>query len=430
VSARVVVIGGGLAGLTAALRLEAAGHRVSLLESAASVGGRLRREVLEGVEFDTLSPLLPARSPELFALVSELGLAATVERSDLDIVTVRRGGRRRSLRLRTPVARGPLAWVRSRRARRLMRWYSDLLEPRTPERGTRFDDRSVEDWSRLYLGRRHSPRRFEPLLQTGFGLESKDTSRLALLLLLDAIGRPELGLALGLARLPGEIAKRLTDVRVRTRVTSIAADGRRVSTDAGDDLEADVVVLATPATEVSQLVPKLWPAEQLFFEAPHPYAPRVELLVAARLGARAVPRLAWVDPRDGGSLAGAVDGTRLADPASETRGVRLIARPERALAALDESDESVADELLDDAELLIPGLRGRVTGKRLLRSRDATPRFDVLRYRGIERVRAEQARHLDERRVVFCGDYLVGPHAEAAVTAGVRAADDVARFTS
>ena len=38
--AQVVVIGGGLGGLAAAVRLQAAGHRVTLVEARAMLGGR------------------------------------------------------------------------------------------------------------------------------------------------------------------------------------------------------------------------------------------------------------------------------------------------------------------------------------------------------------------------------------------------------
>jgi phytoene desaturase len=62
---RVVVIGAGVGGLTAAIRLAAAGHRVVVHERAATVGGKLGRYARDGFTFDTGPSLLTL--PQVFA---------------------------------------------------------------------------------------------------------------------------------------------------------------------------------------------------------------------------------------------------------------------------------------------------------------------------------------------------------------------------
>ncbi|GAA2070156.1 phytoene desaturase family protein [Williamsia deligens] len=54
----VVVVGAGLSGLAAALHLRGAGHEVTVVESAASPGGRVRTEVIDGIPFDTGASVL------------------------------------------------------------------------------------------------------------------------------------------------------------------------------------------------------------------------------------------------------------------------------------------------------------------------------------------------------------------------------------
>ncbi|WP_085873955.1 MULTISPECIES: protoporphyrinogen oxidase [unclassified Nocardioides] len=71
---RVVVVGGGLAGLTAARDLVAAGHDVLLLESSARVGGKLHRTPVAGVTVDVGAEAMLNRRPEGVDLARSLDL--------------------------------------------------------------------------------------------------------------------------------------------------------------------------------------------------------------------------------------------------------------------------------------------------------------------------------------------------------------------
>ena len=77
---RVVVVGAGVGGLAAAVRLAAAGHDVTVLEQASSCGGKAGRWTSDGFTFDTGPSLLtmPWVFGELFAQtgasLSEVGV--------------------------------------------------------------------------------------------------------------------------------------------------------------------------------------------------------------------------------------------------------------------------------------------------------------------------------------------------------------------
>jgi phytoene desaturase len=62
---RVVVVGAGVGGLTAAVRLADAGHRVDLYEASSAAGGKLGRYARDGFSFDTGPSLLTL--PQVFA---------------------------------------------------------------------------------------------------------------------------------------------------------------------------------------------------------------------------------------------------------------------------------------------------------------------------------------------------------------------------
>ena len=64
----VVVIGAGLAGLSAALKIQKAGREVIVLEAAERAGGRVQSDLIDGFTCDRGFQLINARYPELVAL--------------------------------------------------------------------------------------------------------------------------------------------------------------------------------------------------------------------------------------------------------------------------------------------------------------------------------------------------------------------------
>jgi protoporphyrinogen/coproporphyrinogen III oxidase len=75
----VAVIGGGVAGLTAAFLLKDAGLAVTVLEGSPRLGGKLSVSEVGGVAVDAGAEALLARRPEGVGLIRELGLSAELE---------------------------------------------------------------------------------------------------------------------------------------------------------------------------------------------------------------------------------------------------------------------------------------------------------------------------------------------------------------
>ena len=418
-SARVVVIGAGLAGLVAAHRLRTAAIEVVVVEASSRIGGRLRTETLEGVAFEPALHALPRSAPEIGGLIAELGLSKSVRRVPLERpVTHKRDALNPvSTRAVDHLPRGPLRGHRARRLRSLLEWLGGDLDPAAPDRATRLDDRCIADFARVYLGRHVGPELFSPLLETHFGQDPRDTSRQLLFALLNPWGDVEISLAFGLSALPEALAGGL-ELRTGERVVRVLLAGDGVRLASGEEIRADAVVLAVPATSVAELVPELTPAERGVFETAR-YLDAVHLAVMCERGDSGVAN--WIPQSRGGPLSGSIE---LPSGTPSQQLLLLIVRPSFAAACARRSDEAVTESLLRAAESIHPGLQARLRTSKLLSLPGSLPRFEPGRFRGVQRLWRERVRQSEQRRV-FCGDYMVGPHAEGAAASGTRAAAEV-----
>jgi protoporphyrinogen oxidase len=76
----VAIVGGGIAGLSAAFLLRSAGLRVTVLEGSPRLGGKLAVSEVGGIEVDSGAEALLARREEGVGLIAELGLSDDLQR--------------------------------------------------------------------------------------------------------------------------------------------------------------------------------------------------------------------------------------------------------------------------------------------------------------------------------------------------------------
>jgi len=74
----VIVAGGGIAGLTCAWRLSAAGKQVLVLEAEREAGGNVRTERVDGFRYERGPHTFMASADHVFALAAEVGLAGEI----------------------------------------------------------------------------------------------------------------------------------------------------------------------------------------------------------------------------------------------------------------------------------------------------------------------------------------------------------------
>ncbi|MFC9943533.1 NAD(P)/FAD-dependent oxidoreductase [Streptomyces pratensis] len=264
--ADVVIIGAGIAGLSAAHQLISAGVDVSVLEAAAHVGGRMATDDVDGFRLDRLGPLFSSAYPELNTTP---GLEGLTLRDFSPGVLVHSGGRQyRAGDVRS--ARGALRAVRSRSSApraplggaieqaRLGAWLARLAT--TPESRilARPDRAAPETLSARGLSPRVVGGFLRPLLSALLGDPGLTTSsRIAELTLRDyARGRLCVPTG-GSATLPELLAAALPPGTVRTGVHVTAADITSVHTKEHGELGCRSLLLATGAGAAAELLPGL-----------------------------------------------------------------------------------------------------------------------------------------------------------------------------
>jgi len=256
--AQVVVVGAGLAGLSVAVRLRAAGVDVHVAEAAGHAGGRLATERVDGFVVDRGFQVLNTGYPR----AADLDLAA------LDLgwfwpgAVVRVGGRRSrvvdprrrptaaldTLRapLGSPVRKAAIAAYSARvgytPVERLLRERETTAEERLRQAGV--GDTALERFFRPFLA--------GVLLEDGLETSSRYVDLLWRSFARGAIGLP----ARGMQSIGEQLAARVGAGSVHLGVPATAVWGDAVVTDGGRT-RADAVVVATDPGTAAELVPGL-----------------------------------------------------------------------------------------------------------------------------------------------------------------------------
>jgi oxygen-dependent protoporphyrinogen oxidase len=433
--ASIIVVGGGLAGLTCAWRLRRAGHRVEVFERAGEPGGRLRSDVRGGFQL-TGAPATFARGARNLETVAQaLGLTDRIRTLPSASTQVLRDGalyaavtgprallnsRLLSPRSRLRLARLPL----------LIASHRSCLEPGHPERAAELDERIPVDGLRLAFGDECVDYGLGPLLAARLHSDASDLSPAFALVALRSLSvdGPPACFDGG----PGVLTERLAErvsVRRGCEATAVETetDGVRVRyrlRGREGRAFADAAVVAVPGFEVVRLCPKLTPEERGYFQSVR-YARGAIVHLLFDRAPLLRPGLEVVFPGPEGldvATLGVAHATHHAAPdgAGLLRATLTPAAAERLWGAPARTLAETA--LASIARTPIGAMQPReVVVQRWPALR---PRFESGSLVRLDRFQRRLGR---SPRLAFAGDHLVGPRMEDAVTSGMRAATEILR---
>ena len=294
----VLIVGGGMAGLSAAYELNRRGLSFAVLDAAARAGGVVLSEEVDGFIVDAGPDSLLVQKPAGVQLCQELGLGERlISTKRPRLAYVQRAGRLHALPaasvLGIPTRVGPFLRTGLFSWSGKLRMGAEVFVPPRPDAG----DESVGHFMRRRFGAEATTYLAEPLLA---GIHAGDVDRLSIRALFPRFveaerqhgsllrafrrpapphdgqsrtavaGQPAIVAGEGAFRsLPGglsELVRALTDalprgsIRLRSPVKEVSwaphgsAAGAFVTTDAGERIDARALVLATPAFETARLL--------------------------------------------------------------------------------------------------------------------------------------------------------------------------------
>ena len=432
--AAIVVVGAGVAGLTCAWRLRQAGHDVEVIEREAAPGGRMRSERHGEFLLERGAQFIASGYRNLHDVATLVGLGPRVRNLARTSNAVLRAGR-----LEPGDYDSPLRFLRSRllstRAKaRLPRVLLELwrhrrvLDPWRPERAAELDQEDLARWLARVAGEEAAEYLFGPAFASTFDSDPEDLSGAFGLLALRFVAG---GFRLqtfegGTGALTHALATRVP-VRLGCEVLSVETEtgGARVryrSPRGERSVFADAVVMAVPGSGVAALCPKLTPAERAFFECVHYARGTVVYLLLERPPAGLSHYGVAFPRREGLDLYGLAVDHQKPGVCPPGAGLLNVALTSTAAAQLWDAPESLVAEVV--LENLARTPIGRLAPREVVVHR-WDPMLPQFRAGYLRRLAAFLGRSDRSPRLVFAGDYLVGPYTEMALTSGARAATEV-----
>ncbi|HUS67431.1 MAG TPA: flavin monoamine oxidase family protein [Kofleriaceae bacterium] len=280
-----MIVGAGLAGLTAARALAEAGQSVLVLEARDRVGGRTLSERVGGAVVDLGAQWLGPKQKRMLALAAELGIETFPQHSaGRKVLEV---GDKRSTYKHTIPSLSPhnlVALELTMRKLERLRKTVPLSAPHTAARAAEWDGMTLESWKRKALPFATARGVFDAAVRVIFGAEPGELSLLHFLFYLNAgegleslvaidDGAQQLRLVPGAQAFALRLAERLgARVRLRSPVHAIAhGEGGVTVTADGGDVQARRAVVAVPPALAGRLryAPELpWARDQLTQRVP------------------------------------------------------------------------------------------------------------------------------------------------------------------
>jgi protoporphyrinogen/coproporphyrinogen III oxidase len=433
----VIVVGGGIAGLSAALRLQDHGLNPLVLETESRVGGRMTTDRVEGFVIDRGVTLIGNRFKRMRHLAKRLGLGPlmqpvgfTLGLQDVDVCRSYRAQRPDDILLDRRISLAAKVAL-SRFYLDLLRYHRALVHGRSDRAGPIDTETTWQYLSRLGRGGEELfSRIFEPGLRAAVGGLLAPTSRAILMQTVwNTLGGGFWNLTDGVDRIPEAIAAQVPVV-MDARVDQVSYEARGVEISASvagkrQRFQARGVILAVPGHRVPALCPQLplWITEPLGRTG-------FSKIASGHVALKRPPK----SPFTGyGFAARKMDGVgvleleHLRAPGRCPEGTGMVSvyfTDTDEFRCLEHSDQALQERAVKVVEQTFPDVVNQTLFTHIIRWETGIALFPAGRLTEMTGIRTKLAQW--DAPVDLCGDYLDGLSSEGALRTGEQAAERLA----
>jgi oxygen-dependent protoporphyrinogen oxidase len=431
---RAVVVGAGIAGLTAGFRLKEAGFAVTVLEADDHVGGRMATVERGGFLMDTAAAILPTTYRQMVTLIADAGLAGEIVPTS-DLVGIVRSGTVHRLRSHAKTDGLTTKLLSPAAKLHMVKMVADLV--RAGDRLDWYDlgraaDLDIET-ARQYADRRLSREILDWIVDPALGaLFVASPDRLSAVDFLFAV-RNILGGSFfnsrnGVGFLPEGLARHL-HVELSARCTSVEERNGGVAVtweragEAEHVEEASVCVIALSGHQMLAVYPQLDPVRRAVVEDIE-YSTCVDVHLALSAPPAEESMMLQVPSREHPDLCVIVlDHNRAPGRAPAGKGL-LTSYWHTAWGdqQWDRPDDEIVETAVPVIDRILPGVADAVEFARVQRWRPAVVMSRPGTYRDLARFTAATD---PAARVQLCGDYLSASTTNASLCSGERAAERI-----
>jgi protoporphyrinogen/coproporphyrinogen III oxidase len=428
---RAVVVGSGLAGLSAGYRLHEQGWQVTVFESLGRVGGRVWSQSEDGFLFDVGPTIVTDNYSEYIRLVEDVGLSgklvdctpevAVMKGNELHIFDTRKPLRSfLNTKLIPPAAKLRLL---ARGVRLIKPVYG--TDPSDLSNRVQYDTESIQTYLERVFGRELNELVIDGMTRSMVSSTPSESSVVGFFAgAVTAAGKMQTLIG-GLQLLPIKLADQL-DVRLNSTVTAVRRAERGVEVQYQDNSGAaaqevaDACVIATPFREATNMYRPLKESGADLLDATSDSGCYSAQLTYSRRTDKE-PFLVMV-PKEASPEIGSLflDHTKAPDRAPAGTSLIIAFFPlHPAVDTSTWSDDRLTSTARELIERLFPELGGHFLAARITRWPYAANQAGVGYYKALQKFLDN---HPADDPVQLAGDYMALPSQESAVVAGVRAA--------